>query len=163
MKKRVAAWAAAAAVVAAASLASDAPKQAGPYDPSLDGWKQLQGAAQRAAAENRTLLVIVGGNWCKWCRILDGVVHDDAALKEELAARYEVVHLNYSKENTNGKAMKRLGHPEELGFPAFVVVSSKLEVLRKEETGQFEHAVDDRLGYDTAKLLAFLKQWERAH
>ena len=162
MRKTIALWVAALAVAAASALATETPKQAGPYDPTLDGVKQLEAAAQRAATGNRRLLVIVGGNWCKWCRALDGVVHDSAQLRDELAAHWEVVHLNWSKENKNAPAMKRLGHPEELGFPAFVVASPKLEVLQRQETGRFEKVDADRLGYDTRSLLAVLKEWEPA-
>ena len=160
MRKTIAPLLAALAVAAASALAADAPKQAGPYDPSLDGVKQLQEAARLAAAQHRRVLVIVGGNWCKWCRALDGVLHESAQLRDELDRRYEVVHLNWSKENKNAAAMKRLGHPEELGFPSFVVATPALEVLIKQETGRFEKVDADRLGYDTATLLEFLKEWD---
>ncbi len=147
--------------VTAAVRASDAPKQAGPYDPSLNGWKQLQEAAQRASADGRRVLVIVGGNWCKWCRALDRQMGENAELRDELSAHFELVHLNWSKENKNSRAMKKLGHPEELGFPAFVVVSGTLEVLRVQESSAFENPDKASPGYDPSRLLAFLKKWER--
>lgn len=163
MRRMSAPWVAALAVAATSALASDAPKQAGPYDPSLDGWKQLQGAAQKARADNRPLLVVVGGNWCKWCRALDRVADENAELRSELAAHYEVVHLNWSKDNNNTKAMKRLGRPERLGFPAFVVLSVKLEVVHTQASDSFESPDPGHPGYDAAKLLAFLKKWDQAH
>lgn len=48
------------AIAAAASAFS-----AAPYDPSLDGWRQLRAAGRKAATDNRHVLIIVGGNWCK--------------------------------------------------------------------------------------------------
>jgi thioredoxin-related protein len=77
---------------AAIAIAANAPGTA-PYDPSLDGWKQLQAAGKTAAVENKRVLVIVGGNWCKWCRALDGLMSENSALRAELG-KYQVMHLN---------------------------------------------------------------------
>ena len=148
--------------VAVRSLAADDAKPvAGPYDPTLDGWKQLQAAASTAATEGKRVLVVVGGNWCPWCRALDRLMTGDAALRGEVAAHFELVHLNYSKENKNPEAMARLGNPAKLGFPSFVVLSPRLEVLHTQASGEFETGDPKKPGHDPAKLIAFLKQWEK--
>lgn len=144
----------------AIAVAADAPGTA-PYGPSLDGWKQLQAAGKTAAADNKPILVIVGGNWCKWCRALDGLMSEDAALRAELG-NYQVVHLNYSKENKNPEAMAHLGKPEKLGFPSLLVLSSKLHVLHTQSSEVFETGDPAKPGHDPAKLLAFLRRWSRA-
>ncbi len=133
----------------------------GPYDPAVDGWKQVQAAAQAAARAGKRVLVVVGGNWCPWCRALDRLMTDNAALRSEVAANYELVHLNYSKENKNAEAMAHLGNPEKLGFPSFVVLSPQLEVLHTQASGPFETGDAKKPGHDPAKLIAFLKQWEK--
>ncbi len=112
-----------------AASAEAAAGRAGPYDPAVDGWKQVQAAASEAATDGKRVLVVVGGNWCPWCRALDRLMTEDAALRSEVAAHYELVHLNYSKENKNPEAMARLGNPDKLGFPSFVVLSPQLTVL----------------------------------
>jgi len=145
---------------AAIAVAANAPGTA-PYDPSVDGWKQLQAAGKTAAVENKRVLVIVGGNWCKWCRALDGLMSEDSALRAELG-RYQVVHLNYSKENKNPEAMAHLGNPEKLGFPSLLVLSSKLHVLRTQSSEVFETGDPAKPGHDPAELLAFLRRWSRA-
>ena len=33
------------------------------YDPQADAWKQLEAAGRRAAAGNRRVLAVVGGDW----------------------------------------------------------------------------------------------------
>jgi thiol:disulfide interchange protein len=141
------------AIAAAASAPS-----AAPYDPSLDGWRQLQAAGRKAAADNRRVLIIVGGNWCKWCRALDRLMAEDAALRGELAS-YEVVHLNYSKENKNPEAMAHLGNPEKLGFPSLLVLSPQVQVLHTQSSEIFETGDPEKPGHDPAKLLAFLRTW----
>ena len=140
--------------------AADAPGTA-PYSLSLDGWKQLQAAGKTAAADNKPILVIVGGNWCKWCRALDGLMSEDAALRAELG-NYQVVHLNYSKENKTPEAMAHLGNPEQLGFPSLLVLSPQLQVLHTQSSEVFETGDPAKPGHDPAELLAFLRRWSRA-
>jgi thiol-disulfide isomerase/thioredoxin len=133
----------------------------GPYDPAANGWKQVQAAAATAAGSGKRVLVVVGGNWCPWCRALDRLMNQDAALGAEVAAHYELVHLNYSKENKNPEAMARLGSPDKLGFPSFVVLSPQLKVLHLQESGVFETGDKTKPGHDPARLIVFLKRWEK--
>ena len=79
-------------------------------------------------------------------------------IKAELAERWVVVYVNYSKENKNPAAMERLGNPDKLGFPALVVLSPSLEVIHTQETSALE-AEGDAVAHDPAKVLAFLRQW----
>ncbi len=147
---------------AGAAAAADAPHPAGPYDPAADGWAQVRAAAGQAQHDGKRVLVVVGGNWCKWCRALDRLMSENADLKAEVAARWELVHLNWSKENKNAEAMAHLGNPDALGFPSFVVVSPKLAVLHTQDSGAFENPDHAHPGHDPAKLLAFLKSWDGA-
>jgi hypothetical protein len=131
------------------------------YDPAIDGFAQLQAAGKRAGTAHKRILVVVGGNWCKWCRALDTLLGQDVALKAELAGHYEIVHLNYSKENRNPRAMAALGDPASLGFPSLHVLSPKLEIIKAQSSDVFETEDPAKPGHDPARLLAFLKQWER--
>ncbi len=134
----------------------------GPYDPGADAWKDVQQAAQRAAASHRNVLVVVGGNWCPWCRALDRLMTTDAAVKDAVASGFELVHVNYSKENKNPEVMERLGHPEKNGFPVLVVVSPGLEVLHTQRSDVLEKGTAKNPGHDPAKVIAFLHQWAPA-
>ena len=149
------------AALAVATAAFAAGPANGPYDPSLDGEKQLQQAGAQAKAGGKRIFVVVGGNWCKWCRALDGLMSEDSALRAELG-KYQVVHLNYSKENKNPEAMAHLGKPEKLGFPSLLVLSSKLHVLHTQSSEVFETGDPAKPGHDPAKLLAFLRRWSKA-
>lgn len=81
------------------------------------------------------------------------------AISKELTADFDVVHVNYSKENKNPETLRRLGNPEKLGFPVLVVLSPELEVLHTQESGSLETGVRDQVGHDPEKVLAFLRQW----
>lgn len=133
-----------------------------PYDPGADATADLQQAAVSARAKGHLVLAVVGGNWCRWCRALDELMENDREVREELSAGFELVHVNYSKENRNEAALERLGRPDRLGFPVLVVLSPDLEVLRQQSTEGFETGDPSRPGHDREKLAAFLRGWKRA-
>lgn len=83
-------------------------------------------------------------------------------MRNELERGFEVVHLNYSKENKNEAAMERLGNPEKLGFPVLVVLSPALAVVHTQETGSLESGPAGAVGHDPEKVLAFLRAWSVA-
>ena len=144
-----------------AAIALGAAPAGGPYDPSVDAWQQLEAAGRRAAGDGHRILALVGGNWCKWCRALDALLASDPAIRAELEARWDVVHVNFSKENKNPAAMERLGNPDKLGFPALVVLSPSLEVLHTQESGSLE-AEGGAVAHDPARVLALLREWAPA-
>lgn len=149
------------AAVGLAMAAAAAAETAGVYDPQADGLKQLEAASAAAKVDGRRILVIVGGNWCTWCRALDGLIASNRQISAELSSHWVVVHLNYSKENKNLPAMERLGNPQELGFPVLVVVSPELKVLHTQETGSLETADKATPGHDPKKVLEFLRAHSR--
>jgi hypothetical protein len=53
--------------------------------------------------------------------------------------------------------MKDLEYPNRFGFPVFVVLDGKGKILHTQDSGQLEHATVK--GYDTTKVVTFLKMW----
>lgn len=144
------------------TVAAFAQAAKGPYDPSANAWKDIQRAGRQAAAEHKNVLVVVGGNWCPWCRALDRLMTTDAAVHKALVGGFELVHVNYSKENKNPKVMERLGDPEKDGFPVLVVLSPDLSVLHVQPSDVFELHTSKKPGHDPAKVVTFLKRWAPA-
>lgn len=140
-------------------VAPAAAPTAGPYDPKADAAAALKSAGERAGASGKRVLAVVGGNWCGWCRALDRLMHEDAAVKAELDSGFELVHVNFSKENKNEAVMESLGRPDKLGFPALVVLSPKLDVLTKQESESLETANKKVPGHDPKKVASFLRSW----
>lgn len=152
-------------VVAAAMMAAGGALQAaspGPYEPQADAAAQLRAAADQARAGQERILAVVGGNWCGWCRALDRLMHENAAIRDELAEHWVVVHINYSKENKNLPTMERLDRPDKLGFPALVVLTPGLDVVHLQESGVLEDKQAGGPAHDPAKVLDFLRKWESA-
>ncbi len=128
------------------------------YNPSADAKADIAAAEQKAAKENKHVLLQIGGNWCIWCKRLYKFVEDDAELKATLNNSYVVYHLNYSKENKNLPILKELGYPQRFGFPVLVILDAKGNRLHTQNSGLLESADS----YDKKKVQEFLKQWSPA-
>lgn len=128
------------------------------YNPSADAKADIAAAEQKAAKENKHVLLQIGGNWCIWCKRLYKFVEDDAELKATLNSNYVVYHLNYSKENKNLPILKELGYPQRFGFPVLVILDAKGNRLHTQNSGLLESADS----YDRKKVQEFLKQWSPA-
>lgn len=125
------------------------------YITSLDGNKQLDEAVVKAKAENKNVLVQVGGNWCPWCIKFNLFCIETPKIDSIIKSNYVFIHLNYSRENRNYSALERLDFPQRFGFPVLVVLNSKGQRIHTQDSGLLEK---DK-GYDTLKVVTFLKNW----
>ena len=67
--------------------------------------------------------------------------------------------LNYSKENKNWDLMERFQYPNRFGFPVFVVLNGEGKLLHIQDSGILENCDPQVKGYDTTKVVTFLKLW----
>jgi thiol-disulfide isomerase/thioredoxin len=101
--------------------AFDAPSE--PYDESMDAMAELDAAFERAAANGRRVLVVLGASWCPDCRILAGMM-EIPALKVFMDAAYETVRIPVGRYDRNMDAAARLGFSDGLeGVPAVVILA----------------------------------------
>ena len=127
------------------------------YNPQADAMEDLNMAIKKAAEEDKHVLVQVGGNWCPWCVKLHHYVEDNQKLDSLINADYVFVRVNYSKENKNPEAMKKLEYPQRFGFPVMVVLNEKGERIHTQETGSLE----ENKSYSEKKLEQFLNGWSK--
>jgi thioredoxin-related protein len=123
------------------------------YDPRANPYQDLERAIDRAAAENKRILIVVGGNWCGWCQVLDSffVQHPDVRAAFEDA--FVMVKVNASRQNDN--AAFRSGFPPSAGYPDFFVLDSNGAFVRQ----QSNVALEDGEDYSRARMLAFARRW----
>jgi thiol:disulfide interchange protein len=121
----------------------------GSYDPDADAEVQLDRAIEEACRQGKHILVVIGGNWCSWCRKLDGVLKNDTRIDSILSSDYVLLHINYSKENRNPHIMERLQHPERFGFPVLVFLDGSGRRIHTQDSGLLE-----RDGVHDAALLS---------
>jgi thioredoxin-related protein len=128
-----------------------------PYNINADAKADIQKAIQTANAQNKHVLIQVGGNWCPWCLRFHAMATSAKKVDSLIKADYVYLMVNYSKENKNMDVMKDLEYPNRFGFPVFVVLDGKGKRLHTQDSGFLEHATVK--GYDTTKVVTFLKMW----
>ena len=129
----------------------------GPYNPNTDAKNDIKKAVLLAKAQNKHVLIQIGGNWCSWCLRFHKMATTYPKIDSLIKADYVYVMVNYSKENKNMDIMKEFGYPNRFGFPVFVILDGNGKRLHTQDSGLLEHATVK--GYDTTKVVTFLKQW----
>jgi thioredoxin-related protein len=128
------------------------------YDTTANAMLQIDSLVSVAKSQKKHVFLQVGGNWCKWCRKFHAFAAADSTVHSLFKAGYIVGHINYSKNNKNPEAMKRLGYPQRFGFPVFVILDSEGNRIHTQNTSYLEGGD----GYDSEKVAEFLKHWMSA-
>lgn len=128
------------------------------YDPSANAEKDLIEAVARAKASDKHVLVVIGGNWCGWCKRLDKLMNEDVVITKVLSENYDLLHVNYSEENRNMGILKKLEYPQRFGFPVLVVLDADGNRLHTQNSGYLEEGK----GHSSKRVAGFLKDWRPA-
>lgn len=123
------------------------------YDPRANPYRDLERAVARASAENKRILIVVGGDWCVWCDILDRFLAEDAEVRAAFADSFVMLKVNWSRENENIAFLS--GFPASSGYPDFFILDSNGAYLGQQRTGVLESGRD----YDRARMLVFARRW----
>lgn len=124
------------------------------YDPSADPFEQYHAAIARAQREHKLVLVIAGGDWCRWCHVLERFVANDTEVEARLHETFVVMKVYVGFENYNELFFSQL--PPAKGAPHFWIISPDKEVLASQSTGGFEAG---KRGYDKQAFLRFIDEW----
>ena len=95
------------------------------YNPDADVSAAITQGITKAKAENKHLLLQIGGNWCPWCIKFHQFCIDDKDISTLISRSYVIIKVNYSKENRNMAELKKLEYPQRFGFPVFVILDSE--------------------------------------
>lgn len=125
------------------------------YNPDADAKADVAAAVKKAASEGKHVFLQIGGNWCSWCVRFHKMVSEDFKLDSLQHANYEVVKVNYSKENDNHELLASLGFPQRFGFPVFVILDEKGNVIHTEDSWYLEQ---DK-GYSREKVERLFLMW----
>ncbi|MDM5134969.1 thioredoxin family protein [Aeromonas salmonicida] len=116
------------------------------YDEQRDPAQDLASATAKAQREGKKVLLLVGGEWCSWCKEMNHFLDREPAL----ASHFVVVKVNVSKANKNEPFLKR--YPEYIGVPHFYVLDAKGKLLESVNTGLLEKGKS----YNEAKFGKFI-------
>jgi thiol:disulfide interchange protein len=125
------------------------------FDPTRDPAQDLRQAVAEATGNGKRILLDVGGNWCKWCKMLDKFFETDTAAAQSLHGTFVVVKVNFSKENENTAFLST--YPKIPGYPHFFILDSDGTFLHSQDTGVLEKGQ----GYDAGKIMTFINKWTK--
>lgn len=135
-----------------------------PYNPDSDVRADLKKAILQARQENKNVLIQFGGNWCPWClrfhKLVKGTPQIDSLMKENYI--YLLANVPKEKEKRDVALFRQYDYPNRFGFPVFVILDKNGKRLNTQDSDAFENPDPDVKGYDTSKVIRFLKMWTPA-
>jgi thioredoxin-related protein len=123
------------------------------YDPRADPYRDLDRGITRASAEHKRILIIVGGDWCGWCEVLDRHLASNVDVRTAFERSFVIVKVNVSSANQNEVFLS--GFPPSKGYPDLFILDANGAYLGQQSTDVLEN---DR-GYDRRRMLAFATRW----
>lgn len=125
------------------------------YNPEADSGADIKKAIELAQKNGSHIFLQIGGNWCPWCIKFHNFVEADSEIKSYFKDNFEVVKVNYDRENKQEELLAKLGFPQRFGFPVFVVLDAKGNRIHTQNSAFLEK--DKNYNHDT--VLRFLKNW----
>ena len=125
------------------------------YDPMRDPFADGREALELARATQRLVLVEVGGDWCRWCHVLDRFLSEHAALRNRLHQTFVVLKVNVDERNDNAEFLSAF--PQALGYPHMYITGADGSILHSQDTAEFLQ--DGR--YSAQRFQRFLDRWSR--
>jgi thioredoxin-related protein len=125
------------------------------YKPEENAEASIAAAVKEAKAQGKHVFIQVGGNWCVWCARFNDFVTSDLSIDSLIQKNYIVYHLNWSKENKNEKLLKKYNFPQRFGFPVFLVLDGKGDLIHTQNSEYLEM----EKGYDKKKVVEFFQNW----
>ena len=127
------------------------------YDADADPFELYRAAISEAAVTDRLVLIIAGGDWCRWCHVLNRFVANNDDIEQRLNETFVVMKVYVGPGNYNELFFSQL--PEAYGAPHFWIVSPEREVLASQSTAKLERG---KSTYDKPSFLAFIDTWQRS-
>lgn len=123
------------------------------FDPLRNPADDLAAAITKAQAENKRIILDVGGEWCGWCRLMDDYLIKNVELGKLRDDNYIWVKINMSDENENKEFLSK--YPEITGYPHLFVLDKDGTLVKSKETSELE----DGKSYNLQKFTDFLKEF----
>jgi uncharacterized protein YyaL (SSP411 family) len=130
------------------------------YNPEANAREDIAAALKQAKAENKHVLLQIGGNWCPWCVKLHKMENSDPQIDSLLKADFVLVMVNIprEKDKRDPELMASLDNPQRFGFPVLVVLNQEGKRIHTQDSWYLEKDQS----YDREKLVHFLKMWNVA-
>ena len=147
------AWALAAIAILLVTTVAAAAGTAAGYDPDADPTTDLEAAVKEAHASGRRIILVVGGEWCSWCHILDRFVKGDPAIHSLWDRHYVTLKIHWDPDQPNEAFLGQ--YPKIEGYPHIFVLDSDGRLLHSQSTGDLE----SERSYSPELMREFLTRW----
>ena len=125
------------------------------YPAGANATKEIGEALKLAAADNKRVLLVFGGNWCYDCHVLDRALHDGKAGKI-VSESFLLVPVDIGEGEKNPDLLKQYKINLDKGVPVVAILGSSGKLLYSSGDGEFE-AARKMMKRD---LVAFLLRWK---
>ena len=119
---------------------------------------RIDSAVVVAKNTHRQVLCQMGGDWCKWCRLLNQEIASDTVLSQFIDEFFIYIHVTYNgKDDPQSQALNdRLQDAARFGFPVWVILNQHGNIVHIQNTAYLESG----FGYDHQRLLDCLNDWK---
>ncbi len=130
------------------------------YDENINPLEQIDKAIAQAGEQGKFVICQVGGNWCPWCLRFADFITNDEEIAKVIEDNFVYIHVNYNPRSSSYEArdkamLQRLGNPGRFGYPVFVVLDTKGNVIHIQDSSFLEEGK----GYNKEKVLRFFNAW----
>jgi thiol:disulfide interchange protein len=126
------------------------------YDQKADAERLLAQALVRARAHKQRVLVVLGGDWCKWCVTLDSSMAKNPALNQLTTERFVLLKLD---ADAASDLDERWGNPSELSVPVVVLLNPDGTKVHVQNMVPFQTWGGRLLAYDAERIHQALEPW----
>ena len=124
------------------------------YDPEADPAEDLELAVEEAARDGKRIILLVGGEWCIWCKILQDFLVQNRDIKQQWEENYITIKVYFGPENQNESFLSQ--YPQIKGYPHLFVLDADGRLLHSQRTAELE----SRQSYSKKKVTTFLESWK---
>jgi thioredoxin-related protein len=125
----------------------------GIYSSHKNPVEEIKSAVSDAGNDCRRILLVFGADWCPWCNRLSHFFDENVNVAASLKSGFIVVKVDLGRWDKNLDLVNKFKVNRKAGIPSFVVLDSKGEWIKFQETGVLEEGK----GYSESKILQFLK------
>lgn len=133
--------------------ANELPPYSRAYSPARDPFVDGRAAISLARQTQRRVLIELGGDWCRWCIVLDRFLAANAQVRQQLHRHFVVLKVNVSDANDNAAFLA--GLPPNQGYPHIFVADRDGSIIHSQDTARF--LVNGQ--YSPQRVLAFIQRW----
>jgi hypothetical protein len=123
------------------------------YDPERDPAADLQALVETAQARGTRILVVVGGDWCSWCHILDRFVKGNQEIHELWDRNFETLKVYWDPDTPNKAFLGQ--YPRVDAYPHIYVLDGDGRFLHSQNTEKLEEGGS----YSPERMREFLTRW----